>query len=541
MKPPNKLIDLYLDGTLTDEAAVELNAWIKASPQHAEAFARLTFIHRRIYENLQQQDLAQIMQQPDSVDATLNDLFATEETSNHQDALNLAALTDRVQLDRRKDSSQAISVRDLMALTGYLLRQTLRKYALSLSVSAVFVVAGLVLLFVFRSTDPAPPIAIEDAPAGPPAPAVDVIEEPQGPGEQQKGPEAQPRPQPTVVSTLTAESNAVWDRRPGIDLYAGQKLTLTQGFAEITTKRGAVAILEAPTTVEFVDSPNAIRLHAGKLVGLCETDSSKGFLVRTPHTDITDLGTCFGVDASDPSVTEVHVFDGLVAVASQISRGGAGQPVELKGGEAIRVGADQVVKERFVARDDLFESLAPRAWLALPGTGKDLAIDQVDPAWQVVSVNGQRLETPGQLKVSDVPRDFRDRLIPNDPQSSQWVRSSEVYPQASGQGDVYTVGHSFDLPEGIEPGAAWLRVRFDADDRLKQVRINGKAYTPPVNFIGDENSGLAEMTIPVTLLGEGNSAEFDVLDVVRDGGTTWFLRMDWAIRQGVTTSIGPPD
>lgn len=124
---------------------------------------------------------------------------------------------------------------------------------------------------------------------------------------------------PIVVAALTDAKNAAWETEAGdeIDLplntlmTRGQYLTLTQGFAEITTKRGAIAVLEAPATIELIDIPNAIRLHAGKMVGICETETSKGFLVRTPHMDIFDVGTKFGVTASETAV-DVSVLVGEV-------------------------------------------------------------------------------------------------------------------------------------------------------------------------------------------------------------------------------------
>ncbi|MEM1354772.1 MAG: hypothetical protein AAGH88_07810 [Planctomycetota bacterium] len=128
------------------------------------------------------------------------------------------------------------------------------------------------------------------------------------------GPKDTPTRRP--VATLTVEHNAAWDRRPGEELHAGQRFTLTKGFAEITTGRGAVAIIEAPATIELLQNDNAICLHTGKLIGICETPSSKGLLVRTPHMDVTDLGTRFGVASGSMSGTFVTVFDGQIEVAS---------------------------------------------------------------------------------------------------------------------------------------------------------------------------------------------------------------------------------
>ncbi|MGB0768060.1 MAG: hypothetical protein ACPGYV_10155 [Phycisphaeraceae bacterium] len=131
-----------------------------------------------------------------------------------------------------------------------------------------------------------------------------------------------PPPATQAVATITATHNAVWSSpqtedasalvsplTKGSPLRAGDRLTLTAGFAEITTQRGAIAILEAPATIELTHNDNALRLHTGKLVGICETDSSKGFVVRTEYADITDIGTVFGVvvDAFKNATAEVIV------------------------------------------------------------------------------------------------------------------------------------------------------------------------------------------------------------------------------------------
>uniref|UniRef100_UPI0035698FE8 LamG-like jellyroll fold domain-containing protein n=1 Tax=Roseovarius sp. TaxID=1486281 RepID=UPI0035698FE8 len=150
----------------------------------------------------------------------------------------------------------------------------------------------------------------------------------------------------TAVATLTAAHDAQWAAfkpRAGDTLYAGQRFTLTEGFAEITTAGGAVAILEAPATIELTDNDNALRLHAGNLVGICETESSKGFLVRTPHMDITDLGTRFAI-AVEPdaehgeaqSASEVIVMDGKVRVQPSPEAGVAFEPVQLSASESVR-------------------------------------------------------------------------------------------------------------------------------------------------------------------------------------------------------------
>ncbi|MEO0475199.1 MAG: hypothetical protein AAF085_04390, partial [Planctomycetota bacterium] len=108
-----------------------------------------------------------------------------------------------------------------------------------------------------------------------------------------------PTPDPNrVVATVTDQVNAQWLSANGqgalpdrMLLAVNQRLTLVEGFAEITTNRGAKVLIQAPATVETTDSDNAIRLHRGKLVGRCETPSSKGFTVHAPGMDVVDLGT----------------------------------------------------------------------------------------------------------------------------------------------------------------------------------------------------------------------------------------------------------
>ena len=156
---------------------------------------------------------------------------------------------------------------------------------------------------------------------------------------------AQPTTTP-LIATLTAVDGARWvsgdglaTPRLGDALAAGQRLTLEGGTAQITTERGAIANLQAPCHIELLEDGNGLRLMYGRLVGICETQASKGFLVRTPEVDVTDLGTRFGVDATRPNVTQVHVFEGEVNVAPP-GKTIKGQQQLLTTGQAITAGSD---------------------------------------------------------------------------------------------------------------------------------------------------------------------------------------------------------
>lgn len=174
-------------------------------------------------------------------------------------------------------------------------RKRMRVVSLA-GIAALIVLAGVLAVVLISSSDQQPPLAEDDV--------------------QQVAVER-------TVARLTDQRDAVWQDSAGRaielttqdKLIAGQRVTLVRGFAELTTLHGAMARLEGPCTVELVDHDNALRLHAGRLVGICETALSKGFTVHSPHMDVIDLGTRFGVDVSEQGLTEVHVFEGEVQAA----------------------------------------------------------------------------------------------------------------------------------------------------------------------------------------------------------------------------------
>lgn len=142
------------------------------------------------------------------------------------------------------------------------------------------------------------------------------------------------------VASLSAQQDALWQDdfdygtpEAGEALYAGRRLTLLDGFAEITTSRDATIVLQAPCTVEMIDSPNAIRLISGKLVGYVGSDRAKGLLVRTPQMDITDLGTRFGVSCRADG-TALRVFEGEV-LAAAVQASSADEQVVVAAGESV--------------------------------------------------------------------------------------------------------------------------------------------------------------------------------------------------------------
>ena len=94
-------------------------------------------------------------------------------------------------------------------------------------------------------------------------------------------------------------------------LFAGQTLSLDEGYAEITLLSGCTCALMGPAEIDLV-SPMRVRAIKGAFwarVG----DDAKGFVVETPAGKVIDLGTEFGINIdSSNSTTDVVVFEGAV-------------------------------------------------------------------------------------------------------------------------------------------------------------------------------------------------------------------------------------
>jgi ferric-dicitrate binding protein FerR (iron transport regulator) len=276
----------YLDGDLSEAELREFTDLIARSEDAADLLAELA---------LDEQVYRQSPAEPEAIEEELPAI--------HLDA-------------------EALTKQKYAAALSYVLRHTFTPKRIAMLATAAALLLGMVITAVML-TGPDEPETIAELP--------DVT----------TPPVESPRVNP-IVATLTAEHDAEWSAdsaevasAPGSPLRAGQRLTLTQGFAEITTKRGAVAILEGPCVVELMDNDNALRLHAGKLVGLCHTESSKGFVVKTDFADITDLGTEFGVTATRDGL-EATVFVGEIAIKTPNA------PTQLvKHRQTARVSRDQ--------------------------------------------------------------------------------------------------------------------------------------------------------------------------------------------------------
>jgi ferric-dicitrate binding protein FerR (iron transport regulator) len=331
LQTPTEQLEAYFASVADAEAIRAIEAWIQADPDHAKAFfAELHFrevlgLHLRGQANETSAVLAELARYEDEAVAEPVSVAVVPEGGRaHEPALS---------------DPSSLSTSDVIGVVGYLARHALDSKPARLVAMGLAAAACLALMLVLIdpfAQDPGDRLA------------ADSIQPPLGNTEDAA-------PIATPVATITAIHNAAWSNAsaerasargssltPGSNLHPGDRLTLTAGFAEITTNDGAIAILQAPATVELLDNDNAIHLHAGKLVGLCHTESSKGFVVKTAHADITDLGTEFGV-ALLPDGVKITVFVGEIAVKTTdepsrvITHGQTGRVTTERGKSTLQV------------------------------------------------------------------------------------------------------------------------------------------------------------------------------------------------------------
>lgn len=138
-----------------------------------------------------------------------------------------------------------------------------------------------------------------------------------------------------AVAMLDRAVDAQWGRsgespRLAAPLEPGW-LRLKSGLAQIVFYSGARIVIEGPTELKVI-SANEAACPGGRLIAEVPSQA-RGFRIRTPQVEVTDLGTSFGLEVKDRRA-EIHVFEGIVelqpaaANEKQTLRGGAGAVIE---------------------------------------------------------------------------------------------------------------------------------------------------------------------------------------------------------------------
>ena len=144
---------------------------------------------------------------------------------------------------------------------------------------------------------------------------------------------------PREVATLSTSFNAVFTENQST--AAGTRLdnrkiplSLQSGLIEIVFDGGAKVLLEAPAAFRL-KSTDRIVLNTGQLYAFV-SDYAQGFTVETPNSLITDMGTEFGIRVEQDGTSDLHMFKGKAALASD-SASQTGRILTLMAGQAKRV------------------------------------------------------------------------------------------------------------------------------------------------------------------------------------------------------------
>lgn len=205
-------------------------------------------------------------------------------------------------------------------------------------------------------------------------------------------PPAAPPPQHGEQAQWSGASNALLASgdvpTAGVELPAGP-ITLSQGLAEFGFASGARCLVEAPARFTVV-AADRIELAAGKMVVRLAAGAN-GFAVVTPHGELVDLGTEFGVAVAGGD-TQLSVLDGKVQAALPMIEGQAAIRQNIPAGSAIKLdGARRIIEAipfdssafvRFLPEPGLWGEYFDESDLtARVAVRRDAVIDFAETAW----------------------------------------------------------------------------------------------------------------------------------------------------------------
>ncbi len=147
----------------------------------------------------------------------------------------------------------------------------------------------------------------------------------------------QPAPPPAPFGTIVSDTDAIWDSQTPATL-SGAPLRLQSGTVEIVMAGGASLTVRGPAVFGLV-SANSIALNRGRVAATVPREAH-GFTVKTPSSQVVDLGTEFVVDVDDARATAVHVLRGEVEVSTTKKEEDAEQRWRLGAGQYKWVSAD---------------------------------------------------------------------------------------------------------------------------------------------------------------------------------------------------------
>ncbi len=120
---------------------------------------------------------------------------------------------------------------------------------------------------------------------------------------------------------------------PWSHIVVGDRLVFRQGVMNLVVNSGVEILIDGPADVAFA-SLDRLVVTEGKLAARVGPDAI-GFRIDTPHANVIDRGTVFGISVDSARQTDVMVYEGIVDL-DVVGEGNQARR-RLATGEALRV------------------------------------------------------------------------------------------------------------------------------------------------------------------------------------------------------------
>jgi FecR protein len=120
---------------------------------------------------------------------------------------------------------------------------------------------------------------------------------------------------------------------PWTPIAPGDSLKFVSGVINLFISNGVEVVIEGPAEVQFASLERVIVVE-GKLAARVGPDAI-GFSIETPHANVIDRGTAFGISVDHERQTDVVVYEGIVDL--DVLGHGEQARRRLSTGEALRV------------------------------------------------------------------------------------------------------------------------------------------------------------------------------------------------------------
>ncbi len=323
---PDRLLNHYFHGMLTDEEFHQLETWLRSDPAHVAHFVRESFIQRSLSDHLRGKCIQENICQTPPLDY---EIFAghMNDTAVWQALLDVERTAPGIEREVESPEPKP-STDEKKHSENKRANRFWPTVALFSSAAALLLVLLGIIEYVCSHR---------------------------------------------VVAELGNSVHAKWAETPDSNGLHSGLLELREGVAEITFKQGTRVLIQAPCEFELL-STNHMKLMGGSVTAFVPEQAS-GFRVTTPRSEIVDFGTEFGVAVASSMAYEVHVFKGWVSLEPDPRQGGTGKREDLRDGQCALADASGSIRtEALAQRPKRFLQKVPDArQVGIPGKRLNLA------------------------------------------------------------------------------------------------------------------------------------------------------------------------